>query len=79
MNNSCYGKTLESKRSGVNMRLVCSENKGRERTISHLFCAFKLFDENLTTITSKKRNILWNKPTIVGATILDFAIAKCHM
>ena len=47
------------------------------RTDLPFFCEFKIFNENLAAISSKKRSILWNKRTIVGATVLD--LAKFHM
>ena len=77
MNNSCYGKTLESKRKRVNLTVVRSEEEVRKVTANHLFQDFKIFDENLAAMITRKRTILWNKPTIVGATILD--LAKYHM
>ena len=77
MNNSCYGKTLESKRRRVNLRFVRSEEEVKKQTSNHLFQAFKIFDQNLAALIVKKRMILWNKPTIVGASILD--LAKYYM
>ena len=77
MNNSCYGKTLESKRERVNLRFVRSEEEVKKQTSNHLFQAFKIFDQNLAAFIVRKRMILWNKPTIVGASILD--LAKYYM
>ena len=77
MNNSCYGKTLESKRNRLNVQLVTNSHDLLRRTDVPFFCEFKIFNENLAAISSKKRSILWNKPTIVGATVLD--LAKFHM
>ena len=37
----------------------------------------KIFDENLAAVTVKKQKIYWNKPTIVGASVLE--LAKFHM
>ena len=33
----------------------------------------KIIDENLTIITKKMQSILWNKPTIIGASILELS------
>ena len=77
MNNSCYGKTLESKRNRLSVQLVCTRDQVLRRTDIPTFCQFKIFDENLSAISSKKKTILWNKPTIVGACVLD--LAKYHM
>ena len=35
--------------------------------------SIKLIDENLATVTKTKLNITWDKPTIVGAVVLDLA------
>ena len=72
-NNSCYGKTLESKRKRFNLTVVLSEEEVRKVTANHLFQEFKIFDDNLAAMITRKRTMLRNKPTIVGATILDLA------
>ena len=54
-----------------------SEKEVKKRTFNHLFQEFEIFDQNLAALILRKRSILWNKPTIVGATILD--LAKYHM
>ena len=38
---------------------------------------FKIFNNQLAAITFAQRKIYWDKPTIVGATILD--LSKRHM
>ena len=35
--------------------------------------SFKIISEELATITIKPARILWDKPTVVGAVILDLA------
>ena len=55
MNNSCYGKTLESNQNRFNVLLVCSENEIGEPTSSHSFCAFKIFDGNQASNISNKK------------------------
>ena len=77
MNNSCYGKTLESKRNRVNVKLLRSREAVLTNTDKHLCKSIKIFDENLVAITSRRSQILWDTPTIVGACILD--LAKYHM
>ena len=77
MNNSCYGKTLESKRNRLTVQLVTNRDDVLRRTDTPFFHKFKIFNENLAAISSTKRSFLWNKPTIVGATVLD--LAKLHM
>ena len=77
MNNSCYGKTLESKRNRLTVQLVTNRDDVLRRTDTPFFYKFKIFNENLAALSSRKRSILWNKPTIVGATVLD--LTKLHM
>ena len=37
------------------------------------FLEFKNFHENLAAISSRKRSIIWNKPKLVGAALVDLA------
>ena len=75
-NNSCYGKTLESKRNRVNVQLVRTEQEAQKLVDTALMKTFKIFDENLAAVTMKKPKIYWNKQTIVGACVLE--LAKFH-
>ena len=77
MNNSCYGKTLESKRNRIHVQLIRSIDEAQRVTDKSLMQSFKIFDENLAAVTLKQTKIYWNKPTIVGACVLEFA--KFHM
>ena len=77
MNNSCYGKTLESKRNRVNVKLLRTRESVLDSTDTNLCKSVKIFDENLVAVTSRKGQIYWDTPTIVGACILD--LAKYHM
>ena len=77
MDNSCYGKTLGSKRNHIIVQLVSDRENLLRRTDNPFFCEFKISNENLAAISSRKRSILWNKPTIVRASVLD--LAKFHM
>ena len=45
MNNSCYGKTLESKRNRVNVQLVRNIREARSAVDKSLMKTFKVFDE----------------------------------
>ena len=77
MNNSYYGKTLESKRNRVNVKLVKRREAVLERCDKGLLKSINIFDENLVAITSRRGQIYWDTPTLVGACILD--LAKFHM
>ena len=69
MNNSCYEKTLESKRDRLTLQLVTSREHLSRRNDTPFICCFKIFNENLAAVSSRNRSILWNKPTIVGAVV----------
>ena len=77
MNNSCHGKTLENRRNHLTLQLVTSRKQLLKHTDTPFFCDFKIFNEILAAMSSRNRSILWNKPTIVGAVVLD--LAKYHM
>ena len=74
MNNSCYGKTLESKRNRVHVQLIRSIDETQRVTDKSLMQSLKIFDENLAAVTLKQTKIYWNKPTIVGACVFELAI-----
>ena len=71
------GKTLENKRKRLTVQLVTNRDDVLRRTDTPFVFQFKIFNENLAAISSRKRSILWNKPAIVGDTVLD--LAKLHM
>ena len=55
MNNSCYRKTLESKRNRVHVQLIRSIDKAQRVTDKSLMQSFKFFDENLAAVTLKRK------------------------
>ena len=77
MNNSAFGKLCESKRKRKNVSLVRTRSEATQRISTPLYESFTVFNENLAAITSSKQRIYWNRPTIIGAVILD--LSKMHM
>ena len=73
MSNSCYGETLERKQNRLTVELLTNRDDVSRRTDTSFFFEFKIFNENIAVISSRKRSFLWNKPTIVGATVLESA------
>ena len=71
MTNSTFGKLCESLRNRVTVTFVRSEDELSKATSEGVISTIKVIDENLSLITKKKQNIMWNKPTIVGACILE--------
>ena len=69
MNSSCYGKTLETKRNRVNVKLVRTREAVLENSDKGLSKSSNIFDENLVAITSRRG--------LVGACKLD--LSKIHM
>ena len=74
MNNSCYGKTLESKRNRVNVQLIRSIDEVQRVTDKSLMQSFKIFDENLAAVTRKFTGT--NQPLSVACVL---QLAKFHM
>ena len=72
-NNSCYGKTLESRRKRVNLHFVRSEEEVKKQFSKHLFREFKIIYRNLAALILRKRCTFWNKATFMGAAFLDLA------
>lgn len=73
MSNSAYGKTCESKRNRQKIFLVRCLKDLLDKTSQFALKSYRIFTEELAAVTLKQTVILWNKPTIVGATILDLA------
>ena len=64
MNNSCYGKTLESKRNRVHVQLIRSIDEAQRVTHKSLMQAFKIFDENLAAVTLKQKKFTGTNPPL---------------
>ena len=77
MNNSCYGETLESKQQGVKRKLVKTREAILENCDKGLLKTINIFGKNLVAIKSRRAQIYWDRPTLVGAGILD--LAKFHV
>ncbi len=73
MNNSDYGKTCESKRNRSQVKIVRNPSENLHLTAKNTFKTFKLFGENFAALSFNQTKIYWNKPTIIGATILDLS------
>ena len=73
MVNSSFGKTCEGKRNRIKVKLARSEEEALKATEKPEFKSFRILDNNLVSIVLNETEILWDKPTIVGACILDLA------
>jgi hypothetical protein len=73
MNNSVFGKTMEQIRRRVDIRL-CENWKKAEKLISKPnFKDRTIFCQNLIAIHMNKTTVTFNKPLIIGMSILDIS------
>ena len=77
LNNCAYGKTWESKRKRMLVRIVRDYHAALREISAFEFKSYKIFGENLAAFTSNPTKIYWDVPTIVGASVLE--LAKFHM
>ena len=73
MTNSTFGKLCKSLRNRVTNYFIRTEEELLKATSVGNINAVKIIDEKLSLITKKKQSIKWNKPTIVGACILELS------
>ena len=73
MVNSSFGKTCEGKRNRMKVKLTLTEEKTLKWTDKPEYQSSKIISEDLVTVCLQQSEILWDKPTIVGACILDLA------
>ena len=71
--NSAFGKTMESKLGTKKLEIVRNERELLQKTALSTMKSFQIIDDQLATISFSVTKILWDKPMIVGATILDLA------
>ena len=73
MNNSIFGKTMETLRNRVDVRLVTNEKKLDELTSKPTFVSSKIFNENLMAVHRVKETLTLNRPAYAGMCILDLS------
>ena len=73
MNNSVFGKTMESLRNRGDIKIVRSNEKDKIRKLvaSPLYSRHVIFTNDLVGIDMHKSRLLLNKPVYTGMTILD--------
>ncbi len=77
MNNSIFGKTMESVRRRKDIVLATNVNQLRKLVNSNNYRSHKIFSENLVMVERQKAEVYLNKPVYLGQAILD--ISKIHM
>ena len=73
MNNSVFGKTMETIRNRVDIQLVNNKMKAKKLAAKPNYIHCTIFDENLVAIHMKKTKLVFNKPVYLGMCILDLS------
>ena len=73
ISNACFGKTMENKRNRRNIQFVSNESQAQKLTAKPTFKAFQIMNDDLYSVYSSIPKIKWDKPTPVGAAILDLS------
>ena len=71
MVNSSFGKTCEGKRSRMKVKFTRTEEETLKWTDKPEYQSSKIISEDLVTVCLHESEILWDKPTIVAACILE--------
>ena len=80
MNNSVFGKTMESLRNRLDIRLVRARKKKKIRKLvaSPLYTRHNIFKKDLVRIGMYKSRLFLNKPVYTGVTILEVSKLLMH-
>ena len=73
MNNSMFGKTMESLRKRLNVKLVTEQIQAERYIANPAFESFKIINKNLAMVKSRVSKILWNKPSYIGFCVLELS------
>ena len=73
MNNSVFGKTMESLRKRVSIELVKDAERAEKLINKPNFVDVKIFDEFLIAVKMRKTRVVMNKPIYAGMTTLDLS------
>jgi hypothetical protein len=77
LNNSMYGKTMENLRNRIDVKIV-STTQSAEKQVAKVNCrAWNEINDHFAMVNLHKLVIHWDKPTIVGCTVLE--LSKLHM
>src|SRR6218665_1872550 len=77
MNNSIYGKCLQNNRKHLNVKIVTIERQAKRYIARPTFQAFNIINEDVTVVKLEKTDVISDKPTYAGMSILD--MSKLHM
>ena len=73
LNNSLFGKTMESLRKRVDVKLTTNQIQAERLTANSAMETFRIINENVSMVKSRVTNIRWNKPTYIGFCVLELS------
>ena len=73
MNNTAYGKTMETLRNRIDIKVVNNEKSYLKWTSKPSYMSQKIFDNNLLAIRKSKNTLKLNKPAYLGMYVLDLS------
>ena len=73
MSNACFGKTMENKRNRKNIKFVSDQVEASKLSSKPNFKSFQIISDNLCSVYFSVPFFKWDKPTPVGAGILDLS------
>ena len=79
MNNAVYGKTMESLRNRIDVKLLSSKKYYLKWTSKPSYMSHKIFENDLVAIRKNKVTLTLNKPAYIGMCILEVSeILMCE-
>ena len=73
MLNSAFGKTMESKLGRKKLEITRKEREMFQQRALSTMKSFQIIDEEVATVCFAVVSFLWDKPMIIGASILDLS------
>ena len=73
MNNAVYGKTMETLRNRIDVKLVSNKNDDLKGTSKPSYMSHKIFDNDLVARRKNKVTLTLNKPAYIGMCILELS------
>ena len=73
LNNSLFGKTMESLRKRVDVKLTTNQIQAERLTANPAMETCRIINENVSMVKSRVTNIRWNKPTYIGFCVLELS------
>ena len=73
LSNACFGKTMENLRNRRQTRFLSTPMEAKVCTLKPNFQNFRIIHNTLVSVNLTQSSIFWNKPTPVGAAILDLS------